>query len=1859
METRINQDIEMMNRHVSNAVEALSTIQRRSQERLNANVDETNPRVVDFRVNEDGTIDLDGLRTVIDTEFGNNADTAYNLLNQRRDIDNINSIYDLYVKSKLFNDVETNFNSRIGEVTNDGTIKLLANNDGERDVEIKVQRTDNPNKIILVDDKTKAEINVSIDNEGSFVANIKNMTDVDTLSKLFRKNGNASSILPSYMKLNDEVKVPLNRQELVTIQKDGLSNYIQSIDTITARSQSGSMTNENWNNVTNNVSNFEELKQIESRLKLNIDKVKIGNNGKILKDSVTKPLFELVDKSLKIAKDNFDTVKKKLFTDISKKYNVSLDISLLDGTKIDDPCMKSLSSFADRLYRNLNRKGIDPILVKDWIRGTYIFSSENINKVKNIIADLKQYITKIDVKDDDGYKGIHLNLSYEGIPVEIQLHTKESWKLKTESDLFYEKYRSIDISKLSLEQVQEKNKLEKLYIQKWNYLLDNQEFKALRAEVSSLNDSKSSSLGSSSQPYKGEDTSFQTPSLNSLKGQEDVSINRAEGVKIKGLSIDVTSSSNNNITQNITNSSKNNILDGISPQLYKALNPDADIPASLINNYNQGKNRQYITLTDSKQIINEVKDTLTNALKNKGVDFKLTTDLDKLAKQMHRDFNLFSSHNAKDPIAPVNRLVDSFVDEITKSKIAYESDNVNQVATLNDFIDEDFKSDLKTIISNLIKDYGRDTKATKLSADIEELKDRLIEGKRYASNRIRLNVESMNQINSIKKYFEDTKKYTLSGTMPVEEINLYKKFVSGLRMSKTSMSVSPKSVEHLIENFKDYTPDNYGDSVLGFNETLRYIIDDLASTYKGESVMLNNEQIAAFNSVLKIIKHDMRELQSSIGQQRLKRARSGIQLANITAKVFNNKKQSKIKSTVKKLVNYAVAPGRIIENTLGRNHPLSVFWRKDVVDGYNKQIGLETDFNNQIYNTIASKNNISVRKIIKEAYNTTIDYLGYKFTVGEIADMKYIYETNKENVLKAGYTRINEKTDTKSLIKFTDEQYQELFNKLPEQMKKYTDAIVKEVFNGTAKELVSSEFKRQTGVELNTIQGTYYPTSRTGDNFNGINAENKQIMSLLSKYGFLKSRTNSNRSQFQISNFFDKVDSYIHDISYMAGMGDAVKDFSVLLNTRDESGRNLNSYLAQVIPNWNSEVLPYMADILYDRPLNNSKSDLLTKIVNNSAFARIGGNLSTMLKQTLSSLSYMYDSEVTLGDNLKAIGKGLFNIFKANARTRELAENNPYLNQRFNTPNAYDSTMAKGAHDAQWDLKHPILSKVIGVLSWGMDTMDRMVNVTVGYEIARDLAIRELGKNASETEIKKLTAEILSKLVIRTQSNNARSEMSMLRAGRKGALAKLLLGGVFGSDNSMRTGFVDELLGGYSTARERINAIDEEIKLYDDIKDYEARKENGTINDGQEHRINTEEEYEKAKEQSSIKNDEDYESIKEAQSKDKNYYSNSKRTKKIVQGAMSMALMGIASVLIADFISKVKGYKDWDDAIAEDGGQLVTDVLLQAYVSWMPYVGNLVNSLTNNYDLSIMTLDDINNLLDSISKLGTIVDSNVSIQEKIKVVKDISFSIATMFGIPADNIYDYFMGALGLINPSYRDSIKYFINSTSSSEMKTDYNDYIENGRTEQAKSTLSTYLYTYSISQNESVLNELVRLSQEGFSAIPRLNPTQYEDDKGNKIKLTAQQTSSFQRLYSKASSEASKMVASKEYQQLTDNDKASSLTRLYNSYYDFAKASILKTDSSTKISRIVSITNGELGLGEYLSYVSYLQNIQASKNKTKQEIILEYLNKDRSLSRADRLFILYLLGYSLSDTSARSVETLLIRSSASIKEARELLEA
>ena len=304
----------------------------------------------------------------------------------------------------------------------------------------------------------------------------------------------------------------------------------------------------------NDLSSFLQTKydfeEITSKIIRNKKKIKPGKNGKILKNKITAPLFDIASDCIKIANNHFQIVKTKLFNDIANEYKISLQIELLDGTRIDNPSVKSVSSFADRIYRNImENKGSNPTVLKDWIRGTFIFKIDNIQSVSDIVDKLKKYIENIDIKNHPAYKGIHLNLIYNNVPVEIQLHTKNSWKLKTESDLFYDKWRSFKYSKLDQNQKDEYTKQENLLENKWSQMLEERDFHALRAEASSVKNSMSSSLGSNSQPYTssvGLDQDPSTNSNNSSSAKEPLN-NRPVGVNTNPFSLNPYSSFDSNI----------------------------------------------------------------------------------------------------------------------------------------------------------------------------------------------------------------------------------------------------------------------------------------------------------------------------------------------------------------------------------------------------------------------------------------------------------------------------------------------------------------------------------------------------------------------------------------------------------------------------------------------------------------------------------------------------------------------------------------------------------------------------------------------------------------------------------------------------------------------------------------------------------------------------------------------------------------------------------------------------------------------------------------------------------------------------------------------------------------------------------------------------------------------------------------------------------------------------------------------------------------------------------------------------------------------------------------------------------------
>lgn len=298
---------------------------------------------------------------------------------------------------------------------------------------------------------------------------------------------------------------------------------------------------------------------------INFNDIKI--DGKIVRDANSEPLFEIAEKFNAKAKDSFNDVKSNLFEGIAEKYNLKLELADLNGNRMDDPGIKSVSSFADRLYRNYKEKGnLNPNAVKDMIRGVYVFDEnsklpENIASLLDDMQSQGYEIKKLDAKNGSLYKGIHLNLSKDGVNVEIQLHTPDSWKLKLQGDVFYDKYRSVDTSKLVGEEKAKYIEATKKAVSNGSKYLDEKTYRDVYDLIPDLAKSlEERGLDSQSiSPVIGRDVFTKTPLTNSPSHGANKSTTLPSGNFTNSRSDIRNSSIDNdiNISQNVANDIQN------------------------------------------------------------------------------------------------------------------------------------------------------------------------------------------------------------------------------------------------------------------------------------------------------------------------------------------------------------------------------------------------------------------------------------------------------------------------------------------------------------------------------------------------------------------------------------------------------------------------------------------------------------------------------------------------------------------------------------------------------------------------------------------------------------------------------------------------------------------------------------------------------------------------------------------------------------------------------------------------------------------------------------------------------------------------------------------------------------------------------------------------------------------------------------------------------------------------------------------------------------------------------------------------------------------------------------------------------
>ena len=352
-------------------------------------------------------------------------------------------------------------------------------------------------------------------------------------------------------------------------------------------------------------------------------------------------------------------------------------------------------------------------------------------------------------------------------------------------------------------------------------------------------------------------------------------------------------------------------------------------------------------------------------------------------------------------------------------------------------------------------------------------------------------------------------------------------------------------------------------------------------------------------------------------------------------------------------------------------------------------------------------------------------------------------------------------------------------------------------------------------------------------------------------------------------------------------------------------------------------------------------------------------------------------------------------------------------------------------------------------------------------------------------------------------------------------------------------------------------------------------------------------------------------------------------------------LMGLIGALIDELMQRLKGKKEWDEFDQKD---FLTDIAYTSSVAWLPIFNAFANKVFKGYDLSNPSgavLDNVSNVL--VDTYNTI--ANGFEEKDLKTLsRDLISSLGNITGIPINNLAGYTYGFTKAFDLETALELKNVLYNVTPTQSTSAYNTYIEKGNTNKALKQLNFTMEHYKIdNSNEYVNRELVNLSMSGYNALPKNYMVSYTKD-GETVKLSKQEQVAFTNIYNQSTSKVNSLINVTEYRKLTQEDRAKLIKKIYDAYYSYAKAKVLKSESAdSKLSNLLYFTNGNVNINKYVFAMNTISGISDNGKKTRKELVIEYVNKLRGFTRQEKLLLLHLLGYKTNDSNTKQLKSYL----------------
>lgn len=1206
----------------------------------------------------------------------------------------------------------------------------------------------------------------------------------------------------------------------------------------------------------------------------------------------------------------------------------------------------------------------------------------------------------------------------------------------------------------------------------------------------------------------------------------------------------------------------------------------------------------------------------------------ISFDTKGVANELFESFNLTRGKN-KDKY---NIEVEKVANAILHSSLEYDSGatdksgvTVKSKTTLLDVLkstdpipnreDSEYTQSFVNLINDIMVDKSKDSRIKKVQ---DFYLNKIVKLKSDFRLYQATNIQATNTKLKVSKFLQKYENFSFTGVLNDTLLNyddaaaFITPILKGLRqlkLVKSTNNFSASSVKRFLEHINGYSKDltekypvvAYDE---GIEDNIKYLQE--ASESWGTQHRLTAYETKIVSDTVDSLTHSINEALGEKGRQlRLHREQANADVF-VKSRYNKNIKNSPFTQEARNATSFKVT----LKNLFGESSDIYKFLYSDVRKAYNNTLLKISGYQN-LFENAKVENGITDKMLSKK-----VDFKGLSMTYDELGDIYLTSQADSgsEILLDGGFWFKDSKGRSKRLV-LTQKDIDSIPELLGKDMTSYLESV-STIYNNHLREAKNAADEKNRGVSGNIIDERYYPLNRADTKSSQMAQSSIQNMTSLdtSNVSLNKRRKKNTAYAVVIDGVSKKYQNYISSLARYECEYDALKNADMFLNAysinpEDGTRTTMRAVLDQTIPGF----MPYLNNYIDQVAGINTSKDIKTpwtsKLFSNAVSATLAGNISVVLKQTASLPTML--NVVKTSSLFKGIAYGVKNVKKYNQIKAQLMMDSGVLAKR------WDSFEVISAETLTSNLSK--FAKVFGV---PMEKMDEAVIVMFGYGSALAEAqargYGEIGTPENYTE----AVNILEEIVLSTQSNNHKLEMSPNRLGKTGVTRKVM--SVFTSDLQNKLNYIVELTNGKKYSQKRIEDFENEIsriekenkEIQDKLDNFDKVLEEANNDAGEAQK--KADEY-KTKQETNERNSKYF---KDRVKKEKDYIKNiNPRRAKLV---LSLIISGVMVAGIDELVKRIYGRKGWNENTLKD---FANNAIIESTIANLPYISQILNAVEYDSDISTFEATQINQIVDIVSSATEFKDG-FDINKLKSMLISISKLGGSLSGIPITNLYNLGMGLYkNTSSMGYKSEA--LVKGYSASYSTNLFNEAVSSGNTKAANGYLDYLLGVYKGgSVSTETENEITRLTSEGYSVLPYSVMTTYENDNGETVSLTSVQSSNFTKYYFEASKQMEKMIKTTEYQNLNDEYKAKAIKKLYSSYYSYAKIKAVNLNDTSKLGNLIVNTSNGAPMGKLSAIMT-----QCNALSTKAEV-MAYLNKT-SLTYNEKLIVCQLLGYSLTSVN------------------------